>query len=107
MKSLIENLNSATEQLDRASKRLDELKHARKLLDFRGHQEEAKIRIAGVLVEINYMDSGYAQRVKKGYEMIQLGAQKVYNGMIDDQASEIESIKLKITQIAHEIAGTN
>jgi 3'-phosphoadenosine 5'-phosphosulfate sulfotransferase len=89
IKSLLSDLDSLRSAREGAIE-------ARRLLDFKGHQEKLSISIGGVSFEASGMDNYYRSTVKRGYEMIHLGAIKVMNSRIDAINTEIEKVESKI-----------
>lgn len=98
-----------TKEIVRLSQRLDSLNEslakyqsARTALNFSGHQAELSASIGGVRLQVSEMDRYYQSSVKRGYEMIHLGAIKVFENKIDECNSEIVNVKRQIIDLAVE-----
>lgn len=67
-----------------AEKKLEESKHRRALLDFKGHQTDCTVSVMGVMFNLSYLDreTGWASTAIRGREMLILGAQKILNAEI-------------------------
>lgn len=89
----ISETKSLLDELYAARKVLWELESARANLNFSGHQTSMSAKVGSVTLNVTVMDNAYMQRVKKGYEMIVLGFQKVVNSQIDEQKDEIRKIE--------------
>lgn len=94
-------LTELTAQLNFAMEDLEKAKKVRSLLKL-GHQQSLSIRISDIHMDLTEMDRHYMQVIKRGHEMIALGAAKVLNAKIDKFADEVIRLQSEISSMVNQ-----
>lgn len=97
-----EKIRGVIVKLEKARLLLDDLKKKRIGLDFNGHQQKLSINFAGIHIDVTEMDRGYSERVKRGYDMVQLGVIKVFEAEIDKVQDDILDLESQLKQLVND-----
>lgn len=97
------NCKDLSEKIKALADARDALAKAEGVLDginkMGGHQQSLAITLGSQRIEITEINNYYMQKVKRGYDMIFLGAKKVADAEVDRRKAICQSIEEEIRQL--------
>lgn len=95
-----EKIRTLLRELDDAISWRNKVKESLSAMEFKGHQENLIVKIGDVTLHVTEVtrETGYSAKVKRGYEMIALGAKKVVQSALDKAEENVKLCEQKVRE---------